>query len=107
MFRLIRQIKDAGGRLESTKEPLLGTQDLSGEATTALNAVISHQESVKKSDRQKTSVTALKTRGSVYNNVPWRFDIIADKYAKRIVPTDLCRAIAPEIFARCINGDSL
>jgi DNA invertase Pin-like site-specific DNA recombinase len=107
MFRLIRQIKDAGGRLESTKEPLLGTEDLSGEATTALNAVIAHQESVKKSDRQKISVSALKTRGSVYNNVPWGFDIVGDKYAKRIVPTEACRAIVPEIFARCINGDSL
>jgi DNA invertase Pin-like site-specific DNA recombinase len=107
MFRLIRHIKDAGGRLESTKEPLLGTEDLTGEAATALTAVMSHQESVKKSDRQKISVTALKARGSVYNNVPWGFDIVGDKYTKRIVPTELCRAIVPEIFARCINGDSL
>ena len=39
--------------------------------------------------------------------MPWGFSIVGDKYDKKIIPTDLCRAIVPEIFARCINGDSL
>ena len=108
LFRLLRQIKDAGGRIDgSTKEPLLGTEDLSGEAITAINAVIAHQESVQKSFRQKISISQLKAGDNVYNNVPWGFSIVGDKYDKKIIPTDLCRAIVPEIFARCINGDSL
>jgi DNA invertase Pin-like site-specific DNA recombinase len=107
LFRLLRQIKDAGGKIESTKEPLLGTEDLSGEAMTAINAVIAHQESVQKSERQRISIQALKVNGSVFNNVPWGFDIVGPKYSKTIVPTDLCRVIVPQIFERCIAGDSL
>jgi DNA invertase Pin-like site-specific DNA recombinase len=107
LFKLLRQIKDAHGRIESTKEPLLGTEDLSGEAMTAINAVIAHQESVQKSERQRISVAALKASGSVYNNVPWGFTVEGPKYGKRIVPTELSRRIIPQIFDRCIAGDSL
>lgn len=107
LFRLLRQIKDAGGKIESTKEPLLGTEDLSGEAITAINAVIAHQESVQKSERQRISVQALKANGAIYGNVPWGFTIVGEKYSKTLVPTDLCREVVPQIFARCIAGDSL
>jgi DNA invertase Pin-like site-specific DNA recombinase len=36
VFRLLAQVRDAGGRIESVKEPLFGAQDMSGEAMTAL-----------------------------------------------------------------------
>jgi hypothetical protein len=39
--------------------------------------------------------------------VPWGFTIEGPKYNKKPVPTELCREIVPEIFARCIAGDSL
>ena len=106
LFRLLR---DQGCRrqIESTKEPLLGTEDLSGEAVTAINAVIAHQESVQKTERQLISIASLKANGSVFNNVPWGFNIVGPKYSKTIEPTEQCRVIVPQIFARCIAGDSL
>ena len=107
LFRLLRQIKDAGGRIESTKEPLLGTEDLSGEAVTALNAVISHQYSVHLGEQVKIALDRIKANGGIANNVPWGFTIEGDKYEKRIVPTDLARLVIPQIFERCIAGDSL
>lgn len=107
LFRLLRQIKDASGRIESTKEPLLGTEDLSGEAVTALNAVISHQYSVHLGEQVKIALDRIKANGGIYNNVPWGFTIEGDKYEKRIVPTELCRRIVPQIFGRCIAGESL
>src|SRR5882724_10754955 len=46
VFRLLAQARDAGGRIESVQEALFGAEDMSGEAMTALGAVISHQYSV-------------------------------------------------------------
>lgn len=106
LFKWLREIKDAGGRLESTSEPLLGTEDLSGEATTALSAVINHQESVKRSERQRISIEAAKSRGALYSIIPWAMETEGEKGHKHIVPTDLCREVVPKIFDRCIDGQS-
>lgn len=46
LFRLLRQAKDAGGRLESVNEPLFGAEDMSGEVWAALSAVLAHQKAV-------------------------------------------------------------
>jgi site-specific DNA recombinase len=107
LFRLLRQIKDAGGRIESTKEPLLGTEDLSGEAVTALNAVIAHQESVQKSERQRISIAGLRAKGAVSNNLPWGYVAVGEKLNKHAEPTDLARRVIPQIFDMSIAGYSL
>lgn len=108
LFKLLRQVKDAHGRIESTTEPMLGTEDLSGEALTALGAVMDKQFSAKLSEDTLRAITSIKASGHVYNgNPPWGFDIVGDKYAKTIEPTDLCREYIPQIFARCIAGQSL
>ncbi len=107
LFAFLRKIKDAYGRIESTSEPLLGTEDLSGEATTALSAVIAHQESVKRSERQRISIDAAKGRGALYSIIPWAMETAGEKGHKQIIPTDMCREIVPQIFERCINGESL
>jgi ribosomal protein L34E len=107
LFSFLRQIKDAGGRIESVKEPLLGTEDLSGEAVTALNAVIAHQYSVHLGEQVRLAHTRIKANnGLIAGGKPWGYEITGEKYSKTIVPTGLCREIAPQIFERCINGDS-
>jgi DNA invertase Pin-like site-specific DNA recombinase len=107
LFGFIRKIKDAGGRIEFIKDPLAGTEDMSGEAVTALAAVIDHQESVRRSERQRISVEAAKSRGALYSVIPWAMATEGAKGHKQIVPTDLCRAVVPQIFDRCIEGMSL
>jgi DNA invertase Pin-like site-specific DNA recombinase len=108
LFKLLSDVKKANGRVESTTEPLLGTADISGEATTALGAIIDHQFSVKLSEDTARAITQIKASGHVYNgNVGWGFDIVGPKYGRTIVPTDECREYAPEIFRRCIKGESL
>ena len=47
------------------------------------------------------------TRGKLVGNAPWGYEIAGEKYDKTIVPTDLGRKVIPEIFSRCINGQSL
>lgn len=107
LFRFLRQVKDAGGRLESAKEPLLGTEDLSGEAVTALNAVIAHQYSVHLAEQVKIAQQRIRANGAlVAGGKPWGYEIVGRKYSKTIVPTDLARVVIPQIFQHCIDGDS-
>jgi DNA invertase Pin-like site-specific DNA recombinase len=108
LFKLLRQVKDARGRIESTTEPMLGTEDMSGEALTALGAVMDKQFSAKLSEDTLRAITSIKANGYVFNgNVPWGYEIIGPKYAKIMVPTEICRLYVPQIFARCIKGQSL
>jgi DNA invertase Pin-like site-specific DNA recombinase len=107
VFRLLAQARDAGGRIESTKEPLFGAQDMSGEAMTALGAVISHQYSVHLGEQVKLAHDRIRANGGVGpGGTPWGYEVEGPKYQKELVPTDLCREYAPQIFARCIVGDS-
>ena len=108
LFKLLRQIKDAHGRIESIKEPLLGTEDLSGEAVTALNAVISHQYSVHLGEQVRLAHDRIRANGAVGpGDIPWGYRTEGPKYDKKLIPTDICREYTPQIFARCIAGDSL
>ena len=107
VFRLLAQVRDAGGRIESTKEPLFGATDMSGEAVTALGAVISHQYSVHLAEQVKIAHDRIKANGAIGpGGKPWGYEITGDKYNKEFTPTDLCREYVPQIFQHCINGDS-
>jgi len=108
LFKLLRQVKDAGGRIESTTEPMLGTEDMSGEALTALGAVMDKQFSAKLSEDTNRAIQSIKASGHVYNgNAPWGFKIEGPKYLKVLVPTQLALTYVPQIFQRCIQGHSL
>lgn len=108
LFRLLRQVKDAGGRIESTTEPMLGTEDLSGEALTALSAVMDRQFSAKLSEDISRAIDGIKASGHVYTGtVPWGFDIEGPKYGKVLVPTDQCRKYLPQILERYTEGVTL
>lgn len=107
LFKFLRQIKDAGGRIESTKEPLFGTEDLSGEAVTAIGAVIAHQYSVHLSGQVRSAQERIRANEAlVAGGTPWGYVITGEKYNKTIVPTDLCREVIPQVFQKCIDGDS-
>src|SRR6516225_1250181 len=80
LFGFIRKIKDAGGRIESTKEPLLGTEDLSGEAVTALNAVFAHQYSVHLAEQVKIGHDRIRANnGLMPGGIPWGYYVVGEK----------------------------
>src|SRR5260370_59601 len=107
LFRLLRQVRDAGGRIESTKEPLFGTTDLGGEAMTAFGAVIAHQYSVHLAQQVKAGHDRGRANHALTpGGIPWGYVVTGAKYNKTIVPTDECRTYVPQIFQRCIDGDS-
>jgi site-specific DNA recombinase len=108
IYKLLGDVKKACGRIESTTEPLFGVGDLTGEATTALSAIIDNQFSVKLSEDTNRAIQSIKANGFVYNgNAPWGFDIVGPKYGKTLKPTKLALEYVPQIFERCIAGDSL
>jgi DNA invertase Pin-like site-specific DNA recombinase len=107
LFRLLRQAREAGGRIESTKEPLLGATDMSGEALTAIGAIVAHQYSVHLADQVALAHNRIRANRSLTpGGIPWGYAVVGEKFAKTIVPTDECRKYAPQIFRRCIDGDS-
>ncbi len=107
VFRLLAQARDAGGRIESTKELLFGAEDMSGEAMTALGSVIAHQYSVHLGEQVKLAHDRIRSNGGVGpGGIPWGYRVSGEKYSKQLIPTDLCREYVPQIFARCIAGDS-
>lgn len=107
LLRLLRQAREADGHIESIKEPLLGTNDLAGETTTTIGAIIAHHYSVHLGEQVKLAHQRIKANnGLVAGGTPWGYVIVGPKYSKTIVPTDQCRQIAPQIFQRCIDGDS-
>lgn len=108
VYTLLSDAKKAGGRIESVQEPLFGIGDMTSEMLTTFGAISDEQFSVKLSEDTTRGIRQIKANGYVYNgNVPWGFRIVGEKYRHTIVPTDICREYVPQIFQRCINGDSL
>ena len=107
LFSLLRQIKDAGGRIESVNEPLLGTEDLTGEAVTAIGAVIAHQYTVHLAEQVRLAHERIRANGAVGpGGTPWGYKTMGEKYNKQLIPTQLCRNYVPQIFQRAIAGES-
>jgi DNA invertase Pin-like site-specific DNA recombinase len=105
--RDIRLIRDAGGRPESVKEPWLGNDDISGEVMTAIAGTFSHQFIVHLKDQVRLAHDRIRANGGVGpGGTPWGYKVIGPKYQKELVPTDLCREYAPQIFQRAIDGES-
>ena len=73
VFRLLSRVRDAGGRIESTKEPLFGATDMSGEALTALGAVISHQYSVHLAEQVGIAQARIRDNNGVLTCLPWGY----------------------------------
>jgi len=106
LFRLLRLTRDAGGRIESTHEPLLGSGDISGGAMTELNAMMARHESIKISERIKKGHDRIKVNGATSSRVPWGYYTEGPKYNRLMVPIDICRKYLPLVLKRCIGGDS-
>ena len=108
VYKLLSDAKKAGGRIESTTEPLFGIGDMTSEMLTTFGAISDEQFSIKLSEDTSRAIQSIKASGHVYNgNAPWGFDIVGPKYGKTLALTDLARMYVPQIFQRCIDGDSL
>jgi hypothetical protein len=106
LFGFIRRIKDAGGRIESTKEPLLGDESMSGETLTAFGAIASHQFSIHLAEQIKLAQDEIRRNYAVLTCLPWGYHAEGPKKNKKAVPSDECREYWPKVLQRCVAGDS-
>ena len=69
---------------------------------------IAHQEWLATSERYRRMQTYLRNAGKLVGLPPWGYEVAdADGGHKMLIPTDDGRTYIPEIFGRCIAGDSL
>ena len=107
LFSLLSQVRDAGGRIESAQEPEFGKQSLAGQLVTATSAAIAHEKSEHLREQVKLAHDRIRANGAVGpGGTPWGYRVAGQKYSKQLVPTDLCREYAPQVFDRCIAGES-
>lgn len=106
-FELIRLVKEAGGSIESVKEPMFGLADISAEALTAITAVMSHAKSSHLSEQVGLAHDRIRENNALLGRAPFGYEIFGPKYEKNITPTDIGRKYVPEMFDRIINGESL
>jgi DNA invertase Pin-like site-specific DNA recombinase len=107
LLDLLAEFGDAGGKVESVQEPMLGEMDMGGQVTTFIAGLMNHEKSRHLGEQVAIGHDRVRANNAVISNVPWGFDIVGEKYNKKPVPTDVCRKYAPLIFWKCAAGDSL
>ncbi len=106
LLDVLAEFHDAGGRVESVQEPTLGQLDFGGQVTTFIAGLVNHEKSKHISENVKLGQERISANNGTANRVPWGYLIDGKKYSMRLIPTDDCLKYAPQIFDRCIDGDS-
>ena len=106
-FQMLAQVVEAGGRVEFvTQTHLNDLTSMGGRISLKVQEEIAYAESKDKSDRVKIKQAALRSKGSVVGRAPWGFTIELVGLVKKFVPTDEAKRLIPEVFSRCIAGES-
>jgi len=99
----LRQVKDAGGRIESVQEGPLDERNL----ITIINAHMNHEKSAHLSQQVQISHNRIRENKAFRGRDPFGYEITGPKYNKRLVVIESLRPIVVEIFDRVIKGESL
>jgi len=68
---------------------------------------MAHEYIVHLTEQVKISHNRIKANGGVGpGGIPWGYKVIGEKYNKRMVPTEECKKYVPQMFERCIAGQS-
>lgn len=104
-------IRQAGGRIESVREPLFGKSDISGRVVTMLAQDANYQYSVTLSGHVRAAHDVIRTNRAngkgLLGRAPFGYEIQGERKLKYLVPTELGLKIVPEMFDRIIDGYSL
>ena len=107
LLDLLAEVSQAGGRVESVQEPMLGQLDMGSQMGTFMAGLMNAEKSRVISEGVLASHERIRKNGALIGYAPWGYIIDGEKYAKTLVPTEVCRTYAPQIFARKIAGQSL
>lgn len=104
-------IRQAGGRIESVREPMFGKSDISGRVVTMLTQDANHSYSKTLSGHVRAAHNVIRTNRAngkgLLGRAPFGYEIQGDKYSKILVPTALGLKYVPEAYDRIIDGESL
>jgi DNA invertase Pin-like site-specific DNA recombinase len=103
LLRFIRQVKEAGGRVESVKEGLLDGRNLN----TIIAGYMNNEKSEHLSDQVQLAHSRIKDNKAFRGRDPFGYEITGPKYDKRLVVIESLRPVVAEIFDRVIAGQSL
>jgi DNA invertase Pin-like site-specific DNA recombinase len=107
-FKMLEQVVEAGGRVEFVTQPHLNDlTTMAGRMALKLQEEIAHEESRTKSDRIRAMQANVRANDGLLSRPPFGYASEGDKYNRYLVPTPLGLKYVPEIFARCIAGQSL
>ena len=107
LLDLLEEVAEAGGRVESVQEPMLGQLDMGSQMGTFMAGLMNAEKSRIISEGVLAAHERIRKNGALIGYAPWGYVVDGEKYAKTIVPTETCRKYAPQIFARKIAGQSL
>ncbi len=107
-MKMIREVVEAGGRVEFvTQTHLNDLATLGGKVSLTVEENIAHEESRIKSDRVKAKQVQIRADNGIIGRPPFGYSSEGVKYHRYLVPTPKGVKYIPEIFKRCIAGDSL
>jgi DNA invertase Pin-like site-specific DNA recombinase len=106
-FDLARRVRDAGGRIEYVKDSYLNTANEMSDVMLALAATRDKLESKRKTERTLMVQGRIRTAGAFVGKPPFGYEVAGEKYARQLVPSDEGRRLIPEVYDRCIAGQSL
>jgi DNA invertase Pin-like site-specific DNA recombinase len=106
LLNTLAEFADAGGRVESVEEPMLGQLDMGSRILTYVTGLQNTEKSLTIRRETKRAYNRIDANHGVRNRVPWGYVYEGPKYDKHPVPTDICREYWPKVLDRCIKGDS-
>jgi DNA invertase Pin-like site-specific DNA recombinase len=107
-YDMMRQVLDAGGRVEFVTEQHLNEfNSLGGKIGLIAAQHQAHKESKDKQDRAFMTRQYIRSNGGIVSRPPFGYTVEGPKYGKYFVINESLRTIVETIFAKCIEGDSL
>jgi DNA invertase Pin-like site-specific DNA recombinase len=91
-------------RIEYAKDAYLNDASEMSDVILALAAIKDRKESQGKSERVRPAHARIDGNGAWRGRAPFGYAAVGDKFCKRLVPTDVGRDLAPEIFGRIAGG---
>jgi DNA invertase Pin-like site-specific DNA recombinase len=107
LLKILADVKDAGGRVESTQQGRLGLETLDDRISSFVSGEIANQKSVHLAEQVKIGLAATRRNMGVYTSLPWGYEAATGaRRNKTASPIDECLEYWPQVLQRCIDGDS-
>jgi site-specific DNA recombinase len=74
LLKILADVKDAGGRVESTQQGRLGLETLDDRISSFVSGEIANQKSVHLAEQVKIGLAATRRNMGVYTSLPWGYE---------------------------------